>query len=435
MLRGSAKEIKRGIFSNFCGPGGYGLPQHATDRICAEHDADYDIMLKQGKNPYLNYNWADKKMVDALNKIAPQSVKEQLLKQVSIAVWKVKEVVLGNDGSVEYITPDNPGKRKRDQSSITPARKKLNMGKQSDDDVVMGNPPLVAPPGAPAGLRQGIQNTGVMGAAHGETGIDPYKYPKRTPWKPTETVVMHYFATPGAQTITTAAPAWWSYRLNSIYDCRDSATWSDVEPSIVADSADATVNTPTWRNYWTTFYNYWTVTECKYRIRFRIDPASATSKETQLMCYVYHHGIQKPPLYAEPTGSGTTVIDHQFRRQHRGMYYFPITYKPDTGFSNIDQYDNNVCSGTWTPGSIEHEVAEDELQHIWNKVSEVPPTREGLTIIVQKSPVNGDTGSITILSEVSLEYTVQLKDLKRAYQYPTQSTAVPAIANASAQGN
>ena len=431
MFRGSARTQKRGIFSNFCGPGGFGLPQHAVDKICATHDDDYDMIIKQGKNPYTNFNWADEKMVKALDEIAPQSVKEQLLKQTAKAVWKIKEVAIGNDGSIEYITPPvNNQKRKRDQSSKSPASKKLNMVRKTDDGDV--NMDLVAPPGAPSQLRIAASQSAMMGVGHGETSVDPYSYVKKSPWKPSETVLMTYFAVTGAATVTDATPLTYSYRLNSIYDCRDNGTYSDTEPIFGAiDTADTTLNTPTWRNYWMTFYNYWTVTQSRYRVRFRIDPVTDTSKETELIAYVYHHGAQKPPLFA----SGSTLLDHQFRRQHQGMYYFPIRYYPDNGFNNVEQYDKNVCSGSWTPGSIKHEVAEDELQQIWHKIQEAPPTREGLTIIIQKSPTNRNTEAITVRTEISIEYTVQVKDLKRDYQYPHQLTAVPAIAAAAAQGN
>lgn len=155
-----------------------------------------------------------------------------------------------------------------------------------------------------------------------------------------------------------------------------------------------------------------------------------------MMVYVYHHGAQKPPLFCEATGGSNTMIDHQFRRQHKGMYYFPIRYSPDPGFATTKQYEINTCSGTWVPGSIKHEVAEDELAQIWQEALQVPPTREGLTIIVTPAPTSAwGTADIRVQPEFSLEYTVQLKDLKRDFQYPTQKTAVPAISNAPAQGN
>lgn len=298
-----------------------------------------------------------------------------------------------------------------------------------------------APPGAPAATRIAAEatktagsNGTMMGVGHGETPIDPVRSIIRQPWQSSVTTVHHYYAAHGPSQVTTTAPAVWRYRLNSIYDCRDTGTYVDTDPPAtpVADGADAAVNTPTWRTYWSTYYNYWTVLSSKYRMRFKLAPTDATTKDVELMCYVYHHGTQFPPLYADATagGTGTTLVAHQFRRQHRGMYYFPLRYRPDTGFNNQEQFDINSCSGEWVPGSIKHEVAEDELQQIWHKITEVPPTREGLTFIIQRSPVGNYTGAVDIYPEISIEYTVQWKDLKRAYQYPTQITSVPAINNA-----
>lgn len=301
----------------------------------------------------------------------------------------------------------------------------------TDEPVVQGGTPQGR--ANRLGTASAATNGVMMGTAHGETSIDPYSFVKSTPWRRTETVKMDYYAFPSATSITTTAPAQWSYRLNSIYDCRDTSTYSDIEAPAVntaptADAADGTVNYPTWRGYWLNFYKYWTVVETKWRFRFHVIPTDQGNSDIQLMVYVYHHGIQKPPLYAEPTGGANTLITHQFRRQHSGMFFFPITYTPNVkGESLLVDMDRNACSGTWTPGSIKHEVAEDELQQIWHKQTEVPPTREGITIIVQKSPTDTYGGAVAVRCEASLQYTVQLKDLKREFQYPTQLTAISAI--------
>jgi hypothetical protein len=304
---------------------------------------------------------------------------------------------------------------------------------------------LRAPPGsstetmiatASATARSAPGST-MMGTGHGETAISPVTSVIKQPWPSTVTCMHHYYDLHGNTSITDTAVGKWSYRLNSIYDCRDTGTYLDNDAPTVptTDVVDATINTPTWRTYWSTYYNYWTVLSSKYRMRFKVTPADLTTKDVELMVYVYHHGVQNPPLYADgtATGTGTTLVTHQFRRQHRGMYYFPIRYKPETGFNNVDQFEINSCSGEWSPGSIPHEVQEDELQQIWHRISEVPPTREGLTVIIQKSPTNAYAGTVVVTPEISIEYTVQWKDLKRIYQYPTQITSVPAITNAGAQ--
>lgn len=66
-LRGSSKKLFH-VLSNYCGLGGYGIPQNEIDAICAEHDQDYKTIYdKKGyKAAYLEYNWADEKMARAL---------------------------------------------------------------------------------------------------------------------------------------------------------------------------------------------------------------------------------------------------------------------------------------------------------------------------------------------------------------------------------
>lgn len=308
------------------------------------------------------------------------------------------------------------------------------------------NDERAAPPGASADKRIAAEAAKTAqpgmsrdGVAHGETSISPYKSAIRSPWQPTVTCIHHFYAAHGSSLVTPTAPAVWRYRLNSIYDCRDTGVYADNEPpsTPVADAADGAVQTPTWRGYWSAYYNYWTVLSCKYRMRFKIVPADVNNKDVELMVYVYHHGIQNPPLFADPTatGNGTTLVEHQYRRQHKGMYYFPIRYHPDTGFNDCNQFDKNSCSGEWTPGSIQHEVQEDELHQVWQKITEVPPTREGLTFIVQRSPVGVYGGNVQVFPEISLEYTTQWKDLKRQFQYPTQISSTPAVGNAPAQTN
>lgn len=83
-----------GFFSNFCGPGGYGFPQHEVDKICQEHDKDYGIIMSLGDNPYLHYNWADAKMQKALKKIGyGKGISEHVLGRISNSIWDFKKAV------------------------------------------------------------------------------------------------------------------------------------------------------------------------------------------------------------------------------------------------------------------------------------------------------------------------------------------------------
>lgn len=314
--------------------------------------------------------------------------------------------------------------------------------KELDGDVTMGDAETPAPTSASAAKTGGGGATSGRTGQHGETPVDMPLNIERTPWKPTLTVLHSYYAYTGAVAVTSSAVAAWSYRLNSIYDIRrDTGAITDVEPTLGvagADAADATVQLPPFRAHYANYYNYWTVLETRYRVRFYIIPnlgADVGNKDIELFAYVYHHGQQEPPRYCEPTGSGTTMITHQMRRLHRGMYYVPLRYIPDTTVTQQVALDFNTISGVYTPGSIHHEVSEDELSQVWHKMTEVPPMKEGLTIIVQKSPTGTYGGQVDVRAEVSLEYVTQYKDLKRDYQYPHQLSDIVNAADVGSQIN
>lgn len=97
-LRG-AKRIQqnyyRGILSNYCGPGGFGLPQHETDQACQEHDIDYGkISAAEGFTvPYTEYNWADEKFIQKLKKITPKSKREAAIRRMGMDYFQFKKLV------------------------------------------------------------------------------------------------------------------------------------------------------------------------------------------------------------------------------------------------------------------------------------------------------------------------------------------------------
>lgn len=272
------------------------------------------------------------------------------------------------------------------------------------------------------------------GTQHGETAVSNIPYSLRTPWPETVQVKMRYRSLMGLQTYTATNVAQYQFRLNSIYDVyRNTPDAGSTEATATADTADATVQTPTWRPYWTNFYNYWTVVKSRYNARIWIKPnAYSTEKnnrDIQAMVYVYHHGLQAPPAL-----SGTDAVEHKHRVDHDGMYYFPVNYTPETMGKSF-AVDARTFSGDYTPGSIKHEVVEDELHQTWHKVTEVPPTPEILNIIIQKSPISEFGGSVDTRLEIEIEYDVQLKDLKQQFQYPTQGTDLAAVPDYAKQGN
>ena len=87
-----------GIFSYYCGPWNdyLGVPRHAVDRLCREHDMLYDRYIASGLNPYTAFNRGDKKFLDALTEIVPESYREQLVKTAAQIYFNGKELVVPN---------------------------------------------------------------------------------------------------------------------------------------------------------------------------------------------------------------------------------------------------------------------------------------------------------------------------------------------------
>lgn len=83
------------IFSNYCGPGGAGIPRHEVDRLCKEHDQDYDTIVQNGDNPYKSKNWADRKFERAVESLATKSIRESAIKLASKVYFTYKKVSYG----------------------------------------------------------------------------------------------------------------------------------------------------------------------------------------------------------------------------------------------------------------------------------------------------------------------------------------------------
>lgn len=277
--------------------------------------------------------------------------------------------------------------------------------------------------------------------SHGETGVTPIPIYKSitTPWQPMVQAICgmtKYISTtiPSSTTGTSH-----SIRLNSIIDVyTTTAPETSDNPTVLTQSettdAAGSIDYPMYRDYWLTFYNYWTVVACEYRVRFYLI-SNLFDQRSQLAIYCYHHGKNGPPLSASSNN-----IPHYIRSQHPNLRYkflesnyaqvaaggaTATTTGVSNGLNNFVEFD-----GTWYPGMTPHEVVEDEQAQVWHKATELPPMAEKMTFITQPGPNNGaTTAQLAYRMEIMLKYHVQFKDLKHTFHYITQSTAVPAITN------
>lgn len=286
----------------------------------------------------------------------------------------------------------------------------------------------------PMGMQMVLSNAGgpTAGGQHGETGVDMVNYTKFHPFKRVEQVLMPYYKSdkmtiPASATSAVAI----TFRLNSIYDIiHAGATFTAIDPNItppVADTPDAVLSreVPMMREYWKQFYSYWHVVKCEWKFQFRgkeFDRQTNVNKQL----FFYEHGIQYPPL-TQTVGGTNKLIPWHVRKYH------PHVRQHTMKNPNADEQIHNTwqtITGTWRPGDIQHEVAEDELTRVWHKFEAVPPTAEKLTIMYQMSDGQPlDVGTHDLFYKMEMHYTVQLKDLKTQYEFITEETGIPAVAS------
>jgi len=332
---------------------------------------------------------------------------------------------------------------------ITDEEKKTDVVDDDGDVEMTANKATTAKSGT---LTKGMRHT-----QHGETPIDSYKYVVQRPFPLTTTVHMpfHYISAKDAYTIkpnssTAALKAnKITFRLNSIYDIYKSSNFAANDSDAAADTADASPNieVPIWRKYWMDKYRMWTVIKSGWTFRIRKTDTPRANESMELFTYL--HGREQPPTIV---AGGTTPVTLDYRRMHHTLYDHGILKGRGTGdYAEVSKqdYNNNwssgwdyQVSGNWEPGSIDHEVYEDEFMQTWHKATEVPPTPELVSFIIQKSMwdtywASQSTGEETceFQYEFIINYVVQLKDLVYIHQYVDEASDIAANADYASRAN
>ena len=76
-------------------------------------------------------------------------------------------------------------------------------------------------------------------------------------------------------------------------------------------------------------------------------------------------------------------------------------------------------------------MKEDEFEQTWHRLTEVPPTEEMVTFIIQQSDNYPVLTTNDFKFTMELEYVVQWKDLQYQHQYLTAASSIPARSNYS----
>lgn len=456
---------------NYLGPGndmGDLVPVDEDDAIAQEHDENYRKYQKYEMDPYWNYNPADEK--------ARTEFGHGYGGWIGKAAFTAKKAAakVGLIGELPPLPPDEPGDWTEEvdgegQSHISPkqhkhtkrfagtmslrgswhdrfmqsaeraaAKKKLDAFKKpmnNDDKKNTSDPadaPVVNDPmnGTTSRAGQAAGATGKYGS-HSETGIDAWKNAKLRPFPMTQNAIIPYYVTTsGLLTSVQTEGGQYNFtiRLNSIWDCLTQRTHSE-DPTVVADSADGTIQTPIMRQYWIQLYQYWTVVSCHYKVRFWTEDRG----HQELEIFEYKHGMQTPPVV---NGSGTSggLLWRKHRMMHPRMRYKTMNLRP-TAMTEKDPYERQIIfEGDWNFGETYNHVAEDELAQTWHKEAECPPMREQVTFLVQRSERSPFGTNVTIKYDVELVYHVQWKDLKAKMEYPYPDADIT-FTNYPVQGN
>ncbi|MCG0276764.1 MAG: hypothetical protein L5655_11555 [Thermosediminibacteraceae bacterium] len=433
------EKHKQGWFSNYCGLGGYGIPQHAVDEICKQHDDDYDHIQKQGKNPYLSFNWADEKMLNALRSVSPQSKREYILKHVSQNLWRAKWQFLSNDESLSKKTdsaqatigPRTPESKKRVAPLISPVRKKMRRQDEDGDEQMEASSK-----GAP--VHGGNKSKTESGLGAQETPLI-YHSPS--------------FGLPETHTAVLPMTIWFSVAgLDSTLDTNSTLTIRGTSPydpvstvpvsigsrpaTIAAGTKQIAVNPlsyaagalsypadangtfpktwagteiPAWRDYFARLYEVYAVLGMHYRATIRT-ACSDGGADLTVMTATEAYGA---------TSSGQKIPETFNLAESyawKGFKYYNIN-----NFDNdqAGRKDTMVVTGSYKPGQNRTNVRNDEDVKTWTPMTNQPSLTENVKIFFAKSPLGvAPTTKVGCNVMLEIKYIVQFKDLKEQARWP-----------------
>lgn len=219
------------ILSNYCGPGGAGRYRHETDSKCGKHDICYGITNtnRWRYHNYITHNKCDQEFLDELDRVAPRSLGEKLVKAGAKGWFNLKKAFAPHDPDV---TP--PAKRQKTdhgQTGNRPEKRRRPIQYSTQPHAIrrarrvkrkLGLPPSATPP-EPVTSQSSKSMSGTTGTS--ETPVRPYKVAR---YIQEDYVTRHLKYVYEAGVDTTLGDGLikrYSFRVNSPYDpCIDSRT-------------------------------------------------------------------------------------------------------------------------------------------------------------------------------------------------------------------
>lgn len=480
MLRGSNnKLLYKGIFSNFCGLGGKGIPQHLVDTLCEQHDDDYQDMMDNNINPYLKYNWADKKFFEALQKVAPASLKERIVKYGANTFLHIKQAVSNYETPERTKRPLDEGispdvKRPKLKGSFPNLNSVENMNRDDQQD---------ADGDARMRSSEGTGNT----KGNGETPIT-YSKPSYT-LQDTHTTIMpltFYFSavldsyraldftfranshvnplitlisapppngtylgaryvtglynskipSPAAFSTATDEPTYANnintYSLYGRGDAPSETRWTKFKYNFPTTIPAALQPQTFMQEWYKKMYTYYTVLGCDYELYADIVPTSLDSANNDVLM-----------ASVVDSYSSTKTVNQLGNRAYLGdiQYWKNIKYHYLRANKREEKNIINKVSGHYTPGDSKRAVVNDEDVKRWTPVANAPEYKEDIHFLIYPSEFNthhqfigkdandalsdySDAAALTKINfKFTVKYIVQYKDLIKKFDRPAQLDA------------
>lgn len=441
---------------NYLGPGNSldkGKPTSRNDAIAREHDEGYDRLIKQGHEPYWNYNAADEKGLREWDFSDFGGIAAQ-------GVFRGKKLLAkaGIFGTIPD-APTTPGrKRPRDAEGTTldpvdkPVAKRRNIRDGETSSVTNlppnGNmPDAIMASGDGSGNEHGLKETPVDDPFMVHRGLPDYTF-SSLPYTEEKGILM------GSDT--------WGidhvWRMNSPYDPAVTLTNVDINPGAgtafqwqgTTDAADASiVPQANWFGYYASIYNYYHVLSCRYNVYIENKGAM------DIVAHQMFYNDEQPPNGATNTdimlwkGTRTEYLKSPFNAvtsanrietNQQGYDANPNNRNEEgdvTASGNVNYEANNhvvsrsghvSCnfSGVYSPGDFRREIRLDSQVENWTSVSANPLLPERLLIRIkpESNAIGNDIQNygqnLVYKLVVKLEYLVEFKELKSGLRWPVQ---------------